>query len=133
LLFLSQSRRCRRSGEWTSERAVTFIVTLAATRSVTLAARAADMSRKSAYALKTRDPAFSAAWAAALNAAGRPPAQKPILKRSKGDKVEEVHEPPLSSGHGDTSPSRLDRERSFARLVAAFRESASLAPRAPAQ
>jgi hypothetical protein len=86
LPFLSKPRPARRSGEWTSELAVTFIVTLAATHSVTLAARAAAMSRKSAYALKSRDPAFAAAWTAAMNATGKRPTQ--------GDKVEEVHEPP---------------------------------------
>jgi hypothetical protein len=66
--FLSRPRRRRRPGEWTPAKAVTFIVTLAATRCVTLAARAAGMSRKSAYALKDRDCAFAEAWNAALKA-----------------------------------------------------------------
>ena len=123
--FLSRPRRQRRSGEWTSDRAVTFIVTLAATRSVTLAARRAGMSRKAAYALKARDPAFSAAWVAAAEAGARAAVQ--------GDKVKEVHEPPVSSSHGNTSPSRPDRERAFTGLVARLRESPPLAPRAPAQ
>lgn len=125
LPLLSQPRRQRRSGEWTSDRAVTFIVTLAATRSVTLAARRSGMSRKSAYALKARDPAFSAAWMAAAEAGTRAWVQ--------GDKVEEVHEPPVSTGHGNTSPSRRDRERAFVRLVSTLRESPPLAPRAAAQ
>ena len=60
LPFLSQTRRPRGSGEWASENAVTFIVTLAATRSITLAARQAG--RQSAYALKERDSAFAYAW-----------------------------------------------------------------------
>jgi len=68
--------------------AVTFIVTLAATRSVTLAARAVGMSRKSAYALKQRDPAFAFAWAAASRAGA-------------GYKVEEVEGPPNSSSQRD--------------------------------
>lgn len=123
--LLSLPRRPGRTGEWTSAKAVTFIVTLAATRSVTLAAREAGMSRKSAYALKRRDPAFAVAWEAALQA--RRPAPR------LGDKVEEVHEPPVSSGHSDTLPSRSTRERTFAGLVARLRESPSLAPRAPAQ
>lgn len=67
-IILSPARRARRPGEWTPGRAVTFIVTLAATRSVILAARRAGMSRKSAYALKSRDSAFSGAWHSALNA-----------------------------------------------------------------
>ena len=130
MLFLSQPRRSPRSGEWTSDRAVTFIVTLAA--------RQAGMSRKSAYALKSRDPVFASAWAAADEAGGAASVQ--------GDKVEEVHEPPVPSSHGDTRaglpgagracvtlPSRFERERAFARLVAALRESPPLAPRAPAQ
>ena len=98
--LLSRPRRPRRAGEWTAAKAVTFIVTLAAMRSVTLAARRAGMSRKSAYALKHRDPTFAVAWAAAVRA-------------PEGDKVDEVHEPPVSTGQGDALPSRLDRERIF--------------------
>ena len=105
MIQLSRPLRPRRPGDWTPARAVTFIVTLAATRSVTLAARASGMSRKAAYALKSRDSAFASAWKAAL-AANRPPARQ-------GDKVDEVHEPPVSTGQGDALPSRLDRERIF--------------------
>ena len=118
--LLSRPRRPHRSGEWTNAKTVTFIVTLAATRSVTLAARGARMSRKSAYALKGRDPAFAAAWDAAMRA-------------SKGNKVQEVEGTPVSPGYGDTSPSRRDRERAFVRLVATLRESPPLAPCPPAQ
>jgi hypothetical protein len=125
LHLLSGPRRPHRPGEWTSDGAVTFIVTLAATRSVTLAARAAGMSRKSAYALRTRDPAFAAAW----NAAARAGAERP----AEGDKVEKVHEPPVSRRHGDTLPSRIERERVFVRLIAALRDSPPLAPHAHAQ
>src|SRR6476661_2055813 len=80
--LLSRPRRRRRPHEWSSARAVTFIVTLAATRCVTLAAQAAGMGRKSAYALKDRDRALAEAWNAALKAsdANRPKA------RAKGDK-----------------------------------------------
>ena len=46
------------------------------------------MSRNSAYALKSRDPAFAAAWATALNLHRRRPSQ--------GYKVEEVEEAPFS-------------------------------------
>lgn len=93
LILLSRPRRPRRSGEWTPARAVTFIVTLAATRSVTLAARAAGMSRKAAYALKSRDTAFAGAWSAAM-AAGRP-------SGNQGNKVKEVHGLPFSPGQGN--------------------------------
>ena len=123
--FLSQPRRQRRPGEWNSERVVTFIVTLAATRSVTLAAREAGMSRKAAYALKIRDAAFAHAWIAASKAGAKASVQ--------GDKVEEVDRDPVSSSHVHTSPSRVERERAFSGLVARLRESAPLAPRAPGQ
>jgi hypothetical protein len=83
------------------------------------------MSRKSAYALKRRDPAFASAWAAAARASRAPALQ--------GDKVEEVEDPPVSPGHGDTSPSRLGREQRFVRLLAVLRESPPLAPRVGAQ
>ena len=62
------AHRQQRRHEWSDERIVTFIVTLAAQRNVTLAACRAGMSRKSAYALKQRDPVFASAWMAALRA-----------------------------------------------------------------
>ena len=92
MLQFRRPRRPRRPGEWNGGKIVTFIVTLAVSRSVTLAARAAGMSRKSAYALKRRDPAFAEAWNAALKA--RSP-------RRQGDKVEEVHEPRIRRGRGN--------------------------------
>jgi hypothetical protein len=116
--FLSHPRRPLRSGEWTSAKVVTFIVTLAATGSVTLAARKSGMSRKSTYALKDRDPAFASAWATATHA-------------FDGAKVKEVEGRPIPSDHGNASPSRVDRERSFVKLVATLRDSAPLA-RCPA-
>ena len=111
--FLSRSRRPRRSGEWTSEQAVTFIVTLAASQSVTLAARRAGMSRKSAYALKHRDSAFAYAWDAAMRA-------------SQGYKVKEVEGVPVSLSYGNASRSRSDREGAFTWFVDALRESPPL-------
>jgi hypothetical protein len=117
LHLLSRPRRPRRVNEWTDERAVTFIVTLAAARSVTLAARAAGMSRKAAYSLKARDRAFAAAWAKAV----------------EGYKMDEVDGPPISPGRGDTSPSRREREQQLVRLLAVLRDSPPLAPRAGGQ
>ena len=67
----TQAHRPRRSGEWTEGKAIAFIVTLAATGIVTLAAREAGMSRKSAYALKRRDPLFASSWETAKRIAGR--------------------------------------------------------------
>jgi hypothetical protein len=122
LHLLSQPHRARRLGEWTPGKAVTFIVTLAATRNVTLAARAAGMSRKSAYALKSRDSVFADAWGAATNA----PAQKPV----EGDTPVLVR--PSTSSTVQCHPDRrlLDaarRDRFFARLAALNGESAPLA------
>ena len=78
LHLISISRRPRRSNEWSTGKAVTFIVTLAATRCVTLAARSAGMSRKSAYALKARDPVIVEAWNTVLATAS--------AKRTQGDR-----------------------------------------------
>jgi hypothetical protein len=92
-IFPTPPFRARRAHEWNSGKAVTFLVTLAASGSVTLAARAAGMSRKSAYALKDRDPTFDRAWQSALAARGAHP---------QGDKVEEVDGPPNPSIQGDS-------------------------------
>jgi hypothetical protein len=89
ILFTRSNRRTR-AVEWDTAKAVTFIVTLAATWSVTLAALEAGMSRKSAYALKRRDPAFAAAWNAAL-------------APRQGNKVEEVDEPRFSLIQGNSA------------------------------
>jgi hypothetical protein len=59
---LPAGRRQRANG-WTHDRCSTFVVTLAASGSVTFAAASAGISRKSAYALKKRDAAFAAFWA----------------------------------------------------------------------
>jgi hypothetical protein len=127
-MILSRPFRPRRAQEWSSGKAVTFLVTLAANGSVTLAADRAGMSRKSAYALKSRDPAFARAWQSAL-AARRP--------QREGDKVEEVDGAPNPSRQGDTATRARDREplsrsalrdRYFASL-AALRQTAA----APAQ
>jgi hypothetical protein len=98
LHLLSRPRRPRRSHEWSAGKAVTFIVTLAATRSVTLAAREARMSRKSAYALKARDPAFAAAWNAAV-------------KAGKGDKADKPDRPPVPVAEG-RKPARAELSNS---------------------
>lgn len=132
--FPSQPRRPRRAHEWSGSKIVTFIVTLAATRSVTLAARRSGMSRKSAYALRSRDPAFAEAWEAALGA-------------SKARNVEDLKAAPVSSGEGDIRTRatlstmskdrrRLDelrRELFFARLSRLHGVSRPLARRVPAQ
>jgi len=125
LHVLSRSRRPHRPDRWSPDKAVTFIVTLAATGSVTLAARQAQMSRKSAYALKSRDHAFATAWAAASVAAR----QRPI----QGDKVEEVEGPTFPSSQGNMSPLRMERRRAFAAAVAGLRDSSRVADLSLAQ
>src|SRR5258708_2333960 len=50
---------------WTPDRMAAFLEVLADTGIVTDAVRAAGMHRDSAYALRTRDPVFAAAWRAA--------------------------------------------------------------------
>ena len=59
--------RPRRDG-WTPDRQLLFLDALARTRSVTSAARAAGMSRESAYRLRNREPhgLFAATWDQAL-------------------------------------------------------------------
>lgn len=59
--------RSRRDG-WTAERQLRFLDALAATRSVTRAARAAGMSRESAHRLRARDEGglFALLWDRAL-------------------------------------------------------------------
>ena len=129
--FLSRPRRARRSGEWTSERAVTFIVTLGTSRCVTLAARAAGMSRKSAYALKNRDPAFAAAWRAALQVGEAARVKAQLCPARQGNSQSGASPSTLSTSMPRRSleAASAEREEFFARL----RESAALAPRVPAQ
>lgn len=113
MILLSNPRRPHRPHEWSKGKAVTFIVTLAATRSVTLAARAAGMSRKAAYALKSRDPAFASAWNAAI-AANRP-------TKPPGNKVEEIDGLPFSPGQGNRRSRSFDaalRDQFFSSLTA---------------
>ena len=60
---LESSRR--RLAGWSAERQRLFLGVLAETGSVHLAAAAARLSARSAYHLRTRSPAFAAAWNAA--------------------------------------------------------------------
>lgn len=85
------THRTARAAEWSAGKIVTFIVTLAATRTVTRAAHAAGMSRKAAYALRQRDPAFRNAWIAAIgvrkgNAALRAASSSSSIRLSPSDR-----------------------------------------------
>lgn len=68
------SKRAIRKDGWTADRQLRFLAALGRTRSVTAAARAAGMSRESAYCLRVRagNALFAAAWDSAL----RPKAHK---------------------------------------------------------
>jgi len=65
---------------WTPLRQAEFIGHLAATRSVSAAAKAVSMARESAYRLRTRpwSEEFCAAWDAALGKAARPESHRPV-------------------------------------------------------
>jgi len=60
----TSARQSARGDGWTPRRQLDFLDGLARTRSVTRAARAAGMSRESAYRLRRRPSAalFAAAW-----------------------------------------------------------------------
>ena len=60
----ARPEQCRRDG-WTVRRQLAFLAVLQRTRSVTEAAKAAGMSRGSAYRLRGREPdgLFAASWA----------------------------------------------------------------------
>lgn len=58
--------RALRSDGWTKARRVHFLRVLGTTCNVRAAAADVGMSFRTAYALRLRDPAFAAAWAAAL-------------------------------------------------------------------
>lgn len=127
MTLVSRPRRPVRAGDWSHGKAVTFIVTLAATRRVTLAASAAGMSRKAAYALRDRDPRFAEAWRAALSVA-------PL--NSQGDKVQEVQGTPNPPGHGNnigrairSGSAQCDRRRAERERDATFARLASRACR----
>ena len=117
-------RRLHRTGEWTEGRAVTFVVTLAASFNVTLAAARAGMSRKSAYALRRRDPAFAAAWDEALRAGAKRPASA-----SRGPKVTNLTIPPVAAPQGNNPADRPRdsalRDSFFAALATRTRDLAS--------
>ena len=103
-------QRFRRDG-WTPQRQFALLDTLARTHCIAKAARAAGMSRESAYRLRARDPngLFAAAWARALKGhkvvAPRP---RPTRGQAfglgwKSIKGHEMYDPLFSTG----DPSKL--------------------------
>ena len=95
-----------RPGGWTGPRIVTFIVTLAATGCVTRAAAATGLSRKSAYALERRDPAFACLWQQAVAAHRTARVGRDGRQSRKGDKFDETDTPPAPDRSGDGRPNR---------------------------
>ena len=83
-----ETRRLREGG-WDGPKMATFIGTLAESGVVTFACRACDMSAKSAYALRHRDPLFARAWDAALDMARQRLADE-LLARSLKGSVEQL-------------------------------------------
>ena len=78
-----ETRRFREGG-WDGPSKAMFIGTLAETGVVTFACRACQMSAKSAYALRHRDPVFSKAWEAALDMARHRLADELLARSLKG-------------------------------------------------
>jgi hypothetical protein len=107
LLQLARTRRQRRSGEWTEAKAVTFTVTLAASRSVTFAAARAGMSRKAAYSLKRRDSSFASAWHDALSVLIDPRRCRAKCS-AQGDKIDEIDSPRFRRRRGYRKGRALD-------------------------
>lgn len=104
-------RRARADG-WTGRKRVTFIVTLAASGSVTFGAAAAGLSRKSAYALRKRDSAFASLWERALEA-GKVSHRGPV-KRDTVNPRDTVNMVNLRTP--DRSIASAGRDRFFANL-----------------
>lgn len=81
----------KRLAGWSAERQRLFLEQLAETGSVHLAAGAARLSARGAYRLRTRSPAFAAAWDTALQlAVGRLAAI--VFDRAINGRVEQVFE-----------------------------------------
>jgi len=86
---LDDSRK--RLAGWSAERQRLFLSTLAETGSVHLSSRAARLSARGAYRLRTRSPAFAKAWDTALQlAVGRLAAI--VFDRAINGRIEQVYQ-----------------------------------------
>ncbi len=86
---LEDSRK--RLAGWSAERQRLFLSTLAETGSVHLSSKAARLSARGAYRLRTRSPAFAKAWDTALQlAVGRLAAI--VFDRAINGRVEQVYQ-----------------------------------------
>jgi len=81
----------KRLAGWSADRQRLFLETLAETGSVPLASSAARLTARSAYRLRTRSPAFAAAWDTALQlSVGRLAAI--VFDRAINGRIEQVFE-----------------------------------------
>jgi hypothetical protein len=81
----------KRLAGWSAERQRLFLSTLAETGSVHLSSKAARLSARGAYRLRTRSPAFAKAWDTALQlAVGRLAAI--VFDRAINGRIEQVYQ-----------------------------------------
>ncbi len=79
--------------EWTNEKKARFLEVLGEALNISEAARAVQMDRTSAYALKDRDPAFAESWRSALDKAyGEVELRLLRDSRDGGTRTETVHD-----------------------------------------
>jgi hypothetical protein len=109
--------KIRRDG-WTPERQFRFLGALASTRSVTKAARAAGMSRESAYRLRARKDGalFAAAWDQALK--GHKPVEVSSRRRGPTGRISRANPPKVTKSMKYTNP----RFNAFEKLIRDFRK-----------
>ena len=101
---LPESRN--RLAGWSAERQRVFLETLAETGSVHLASSAARLSARSAYRLRTRSPAFGAAWDSALQlSVGRLSAI--VFDRAINGRIEQLFEDGVLVGERRVPSDRL--------------------------
>ena len=101
---LPESRN--RLAGWSAERQRVFLETLAETGSVHLASSAARLSARSAYRLRTRSPAFAAAWDSALQlSVGRLSAI--VFDRAINGRIEQLFEDGVLVGERRVPSDRL--------------------------
>ena len=103
-IALPESRN--RLAGWSAERQRVFLETLAETGSVHLASSAARLSARSAYRLRTRSPAFAAAWDSALQlSVGRLSAI--VFDRAINGRIEQLFEDGVLVGERRVPSDRL--------------------------
>lgn len=94
-------RRPPRHNEWTRAKMAAFLRELAATQSVTEAARSVGMSRQSAYKVRNRSPGtpFALAWEVALEAGLQQLAHAMLDRAVNGEEVPHYYHGELVGTH----------------------------------